>query len=200
MPGRLETKTQARKRAARERSRDRAAQERRDRAVWRREDSAKTRANLAGWRRHKRRQYKRRRKQSDPGYMVKERLSKRLAAALRGRRKSAATMRLVGCDLDALRVHIESMFLPGMGWWNRHLWHIDHIRPCASFDLTDPDQQAACFHYSNLRPLWAGDNIRKSDSWTPVGGLAEPASTAILVARSVPLCVETPDDRRDCDW
>jgi hypothetical protein len=44
---------------------------------------------------------------------------------------------------------------------NHGLWHVDHIRPCASFDLTDPEQQAICFHYTNLQPLWAIDNIKK---------------------------------------
>jgi hypothetical protein len=54
-----------------------------------------------------------------------------------------------------------------MTWENRSKWHVDHIRPCASFNLFDPAQQAACFHFSNLQPLWAADNIRKSDKWTP---------------------------------
>ena len=39
--------------------------------------------------------------------------------------------------------------------------HIDHIKPCASFDLTDPAQQKECFNYKNLQPLWAFDNISK---------------------------------------
>jgi DNA/RNA endonuclease G (NUC1) len=52
-----------------------------------------------------------------------------------------------------------------MNWENygKNGWHIDHIIPCASFDLTDPKQQKNCFHYTNLQPLWAADNIRKSD-------------------------------------
>lgn len=50
-----------------------------------------------------------------------------------------------------------------MTWANygKSGWHIDHIKPCASFDLSDPDQQKACFHYSNLQPLWAFDNLSK---------------------------------------
>ena len=50
-----------------------------------------------------------------------------------------------------------------MTWdnWQHDGWHIDHIRPCASFDLADLEQQRQCFHYTNLQPLWAADNIRK---------------------------------------
>lgn len=83
--------------------------------------------------------------------------------------KAARTLDLIGCSVEALIHHLEAQFAPGMTWenhgrWRKHgprRWHIDHIRPCASFDLTDPEQQRACFHYTNLRPLWAVDNIIK---------------------------------------
>jgi hypothetical protein len=91
----------------------------------------------------------------------------RFKKIIRGERSTENCRRLVGCTLDELRVHIESQFLPGMTWENRGLrgWHIDHIRPCASFDLTDPAQRAQCFHYTNLQPLWAADNLAKSTKW-----------------------------------
>lgn len=65
--------------------------------------------------------------------------------------------------------HIESLFWPGMSWRNQGRWHLDHIKPCASFNLNDPAQQAACFHWSNWQPLWADDNLIKSDrlDWHP---------------------------------
>ena len=47
-------------------------------------------------------------------------------------------------------------------------WHIDHIRPCSSFDLTDLEQQKQCFHYTNLQPLWWFDNIKKSSFYEGV--------------------------------
>jgi hypothetical protein len=79
--------------------------------------------------------------------------------------KEARTLEYVGCTASELRCWLESKFLPGMTWENRgrHGWHIDHIIPLAKFDLSDPVQQAAAFHYTNLQPLWAKDNLHKSD-------------------------------------
>lgn len=75
------------------------------------------------------------------------------------------TDELIGCTKEILMHHIESQFKLGMSWENKGQWEIDHIRPCASFDLTDPAQQKRCFHYSNLQPLWAKDNHIKHDHW-----------------------------------
>ena len=54
-----------------------------------------------------------------------------------------------------------------MSWdnWSIKGWHIDHIRPCSSFDLSDPTQQKECFHYTNLQPLWASENLKKNNKW-----------------------------------
>lgn len=72
-------------------------------------------------------------------------------------KKSDSTMKLVGCSMKFFREYIESKFTKGMTWENRgnNGWHFDHIRPCSSFDLSDPEQQKICFHYTNLQPLWA---------------------------------------------
>jgi hypothetical protein len=77
-------------------------------------------------------------------------------------------MELIGCTKDELRTYLEGLFLEGMTWENygkRGGWQIDHIKPCASFDLTNQDQQKECFHYSNLQPLWADDNLKKHSWW-----------------------------------
>lgn len=44
-------------------------------------------------------------------------------------------------------------------------WHIDHIKPISKFDLNDENEQKKCFHYTNLQPLWASENIKKSDKY-----------------------------------
>jgi len=117
--------------------------------------------------REQRRAYVYHRRQTDPGFKLKHNLCKRLRKALQGRSKSARTLELIGCDIDFLRRWLEAKFLPGMTWENYGVWHIDHIMPCASFDLSDPVQQRTCFRWTNLQPLWAADNIRKSDNYAP---------------------------------
>lgn len=104
------------------------------------------------------------RRKNDPKFLIRGRLRARMKLALNGISKSQKSNELIGCSYLDLRAHIESLFLPGMTWENRSLWHIDHIRPCAAFNLLDADQQRQCFNYKNLQPLWALDNIRKSDS------------------------------------
>jgi hypothetical protein len=72
---------------------------------------------------------------------------------------------LVGFSLEELKTHIERQFLPGMSWENMEEWHIDHILPLASFEFsetTGPGFKAA-WALTNLRPLWAEDNISKKD-------------------------------------
>jgi len=75
--------------------------------------------------------------------------------------KSAKTSELLGCTVEDLRLFLEAEFVEGMSWENYGEWHVDHIRPCASFNLEDPEEQKRCFHWTNLQPLWAQDNLRK---------------------------------------
>ena len=80
-------------------------------------------------------------------------------------RKKNHTHELIGCSWYDLKMHLESLFLEGMSWENYGIngWHIDHIIPCNFFDLTKEDEQLKCFHFTNLQPLWAIDNILKRD-------------------------------------
>jgi len=79
--------------------------------------------------------------------------------------KSKRTMKLLGCTVTELWKHLEKQFQPGMTRENYGEWHVDHIKPCALFDLTRDEEQAICFHYTNLQPLWAVDNIRKGKKY-----------------------------------
>lgn len=104
-----------------------------------------------------------RRIESDNGFKMLQRLRKRMYEAVKGRVKSARTIELIGCSVEYLQQYLEEQFQDGMTWDNYGEWHVDHIIPCSSFDFSKPEDQRSCFHYSNLQPLWAIDNIRKSD-------------------------------------
>lgn len=89
----------------------------------------------------------------------------RMYKVLRGNFKAGKSFDLIGCSSVFLREYLESKFLFGMTWENYGIngWNIDHIKPLASFDMSDPEQQKASFHYTNLQPLWWIDNLRKGD-------------------------------------
>ncbi len=125
--------------------------------IWDKEYRIKNRKNLNEWERN---------------YLA-ENINARIAKYIRSRvntalkpklgRKFNSSKELIGLNIDELKQYLESKFTEGMNWDNygRKGWHVDHIRPCASFDLTDPEQQKQCFNYTNLQPLWAIDNLRK---------------------------------------
>lgn len=105
--------------------------------------------------------YKKKRLLIDPAFSIAIGMRIRLNHAIKN--KSQSTKELVGCDWSFLVAYLESKFKEGMTWQNRNMWHIDHIRPLSSFDLSDPEQQRKACHYTNLQPLWAKDNIRKGN-------------------------------------
>ena len=107
-----------------------------------------------------------------PETMLKHRLRTRMRHALHGELKAANTMDLVGCSTMELRQHIEALWKDKMDWSNYGsgpgAWQVDHIRPLASFQLSDPEQQRQAFHFSNLSPEWWEANSSKSGKWNGV--------------------------------
>lgn len=113
------------------------------------------------------REYLARRRETDDNYKIRSALRGRIVQALKakGVSKSKSVIELLGCDIQFLRGYLEARFLPGMTWANygrQPGWNLDHRIPCAEFDLRDSVQQRQCFHYSNIQPLWAKDNLAKS--------------------------------------
>lgn len=113
--------------------------------------------------------YYRNRRRKDPAFRILHATRSRIRVVLKGLVKKARTLSLLGCDAVTARKHLEKQFKPGMFWENYGEWEIDHIRPCASFDLTDIEQQKQCFHYTNLQPLWKNENRTKGDKWLMEG-------------------------------
>lgn len=80
--------------------------------------------------------------------------------------KKTKSIKLLGCSIEYLKSHLESKFYGEMCWENYgSYWHIDHIRPCSSFDLSKKEEQEKCFHYSNLQPLTAKENLKKGSKF-----------------------------------
>jgi hypothetical protein len=110
------------------------------------------------------RRYETDQRNNNPHFKIKKNLSRRIRSALTKfkMRKNISTLQLTGVkNIQFLMDYLAKQFKPGMTWDNYGKWHIDHIKACTKFDLTDPEEQRACFNYTNLQPLWAVDNIKK---------------------------------------
>jgi len=96
-------------------------------------------------------------------YLLGSKLRNRMDQAITCNQKAGSAVRELGCTIDELKAYLELKFKPGMTWdnWSMHGWHIDHIKPLASFDLTDREQFKEACHYTNLQPLWAEENLSK---------------------------------------
>lgn len=109
--------------------------------------------------------YFKKRKKDDIQFRIASNLRARISKALTNNIKRGSVIKDLGCSVCELKQYLESKFQPGMCWENYGLygWHIDHIIPLSSFDLTDQEQFLKACHYSNLQPLWAEENLKKSN-------------------------------------
>jgi uncharacterized Zn finger protein len=101
------------------------------------------------------------RRAEDPLFKFQESVKSLLLACLanRGWSKQTRTQQLLGCTFEELQAHLARQFKPGMSWDNHGAWHIDHRRPLAT--ARNQEELEALFHFSNLQPLWAAENIKK---------------------------------------
>lgn len=102
--------------------------------------------------------------QKFPERRLAQNLRVRLVMALKRGTKAGSAIKDLGCSIQELKTYLEAKFQPGMTWENYGSdWHLDHIRPLANYDLTDRQVLLQLVHYTNLQPLWAAENIRKSN-------------------------------------
>lgn len=99
-------------------------------------------------------------------YRLAHNLRNRLNKAIKNKYKTGSAVSDLGCSINQLKSHLESLFQPGMTWdnWSRTGWHIDHKEPLGSFDLADPEQLKVACNYLNLQPIWYKDHIIKTVS------------------------------------
>ena len=108
-------------------------------------------------------QYCSNRRKEDIGFKIVTNMRTNINRAIKTNRKGGTTEELLGCSIAELKEHLQNKFKEGMTWenWTVNGWHVDHIIPCAAFDLTKKEEQKKCFHYTNLQPLWAIENLKK---------------------------------------
>jgi hypothetical protein len=109
------------------------------------------------------REYKKKRKKTDPLFKLKSNLSNRtyLAFKNKGYSKNTKTQEILGVDWEVAKQQIERQFKKGMSWDNYGDWHIDHIIPLSS--AKTPERLKELCHYTNLQPMWKVDNLSKSN-------------------------------------
>jgi hypothetical protein len=109
------------------------------------------------------RAYSSRKMATDSVYKLRHNIRARFRMAIKHGAKSGSSIGDLGCNIQELKLYIESKFQPGMTWnnWSLKGWHIDHVKPLSSFDLSDRKQFLQAVHYTNLQPLWAKDNLSK---------------------------------------
>jgi hypothetical protein len=106
--------------------------------------------------------YEAARRANDPAYKLAYALRGRLTRAIKGNYKAGSAVRDLGCTIAEFKAFIEVQFTPWQTWenWGTR-WHLDHIEPLASFDLSDPEQFRQAMHYTNYQPLDIADNLAK---------------------------------------
>ncbi len=111
------------------------------------------------------RKYRKEKYNKDTNFRLSMRLRGRIVDALRSGLKAGSAIDDLGCSIDDLKSYLESKFQKGMNWgnWGVSGWHIDHIKPISSFDLTDRSQFVRACHFTNLQPLWSIDNLKKGN-------------------------------------
>lgn len=106
------------------------------------------------------------RRQTNVNVRLASVLRTRVGALIKGRDKSTRTLTLLGCSIESFKIYLESRWQSGMSWENYGRgpgkWNIDHEMPCAIFDLTKPEHQKRCFHFSNCQPMWSLKNSEKN--------------------------------------
>ena len=122
----------------------------------------KNRVRIMAWQN----EYTKKRRRTDPNFRLRLNLRTRIVHALKGKDKSASTMELIGCTIEELWVHLESspkweLWMTRENYGRSGGWDVDHIKACANFNLTDPEQQRICCNWSNLQPMEHIANIKK---------------------------------------
>ena len=115
--------------------------------------------------RDRKNEYYRDRRKTDPLYKLTANMRTGMSECLSGKKKQTKTFEYIGCSPSQLKSYLEKQFHDGMSWDNYGKWHVDHIKPLCSFDLTIEENLHTAWNYKNLQPLWASDNCSKGGKY-----------------------------------
>jgi hypothetical protein len=136
---------------------------------WKINNPSKVKESRAKWLRKNpnyKKEYEINRLKIDINFKLARNLRNRLRVAIYNNQKAGSAVKDLGCSIPELKIHLETQFQPGMTWenWSRTGWHIDHIQPLDSFNLQNREEFLKACHYTNLQPLWAEENLTKSNN------------------------------------
>lgn len=120
---------------------------------------------------------------SDSLFKMVHRLRKRTSEVIGGR-----TFRFLGCSPTELRSWLSSKFVDGMTLDNHGIvWDIDHVIPCSAWDFRDPEHVRACFHWTNLQPLFKYENqaIKSGANRYPAGHFDATIAERLMMLRAL---------------
>ena len=141
--------------------------------------------------------YQREKYANDMGYRIAMCARSRMRDALKGEVREESVMNSLGCDLEFAQAWFQVQFYDGMTFQNHgDLWHIDHVNPCTSFDLTDNEQLKKCFHWSNLQPLLGAKNISKGDKIDKKAIVQQELKAKIFEEKTWPRIQKKLEDKR----
>lgn len=143
--------------------------------AWKQDNKARVDSTRKAWKltnqdlvRITRRAYWAKRYATDPLFRLQHLLRGRFKLAVSKESRRGNCLKLIGMELQEYKIFLQGQFRDGMTWENQGtIWEIDHIRPCASFDLTCPEQQAECFAWHNTQPLLCNENRSKGATYSP---------------------------------
>lgn len=108
------------------------------------------------------------RRKTDPNFKIITSLRSQQNRAIKRNQKTGSTIDYLGCSIEYFKKYIEDQFVEGMSWdnWSMDGFHLDHQIPLSIVDLNDESDLRHVLHYTNLQPMFASENIRKSNKLT----------------------------------
>jgi len=115
--------------------------------------------------------YTRNKRKTDSNFRIIDNIRRRINSALKNNSKSNRTINLLGASIKKVKNHLQQTAINNdykdfdIDNYSGREYHIDHVIPCAAFNLKCSYHQRLCFNYTNLQILTKEKNLKKSDNY-----------------------------------